>query len=233
MIDTELALLRAIAAHPDEDTPRLAYADYLDEHGGEVNALWAELIREQVLLCPKVRRVFLAGSDFWDRAWAARLAFSATLVFTGWQRGFPTQLEAPSEAVRADWDRVVDLVPVRELYVESATDAFVEEFVAWCDLRNLRELFIQSKGPQADEPLTDRTFVALAECPALSELKRLSVRWVRLTNHGADAVLHSPYLAHLREFHVTGDWNFHDHDFTATAEACERIHARFGSKAIR
>lgn len=28
----ETALLRAIAAHPDEDTPRLAYADWLDEH---------------------------------------------------------------------------------------------------------------------------------------------------------------------------------------------------------
>jgi uncharacterized protein (TIGR02996 family) len=28
----EAALLRAVAAHPDEDTPRLAYADWLDEH---------------------------------------------------------------------------------------------------------------------------------------------------------------------------------------------------------
>lgn len=28
----ETALLRAIAAYPDEDTPRLAYADWLDEH---------------------------------------------------------------------------------------------------------------------------------------------------------------------------------------------------------
>src|SRR5438105_456929 len=27
------ALLAAICAHPDEDTPRLAFADWLDEHG--------------------------------------------------------------------------------------------------------------------------------------------------------------------------------------------------------
>ena len=33
MTDTEAALLRAIAAMPDEDTPRLVYADYLDEEG--------------------------------------------------------------------------------------------------------------------------------------------------------------------------------------------------------
>ena len=30
---TEPALEAAIVAHADEDTPRLAYADWLDEHG--------------------------------------------------------------------------------------------------------------------------------------------------------------------------------------------------------
>jgi uncharacterized protein (TIGR02996 family) len=33
-MDDEPALLAAIAAHPEEDTPRLAYADWLDEHAG-------------------------------------------------------------------------------------------------------------------------------------------------------------------------------------------------------
>jgi uncharacterized protein (TIGR02996 family) len=41
----EAALLRAIGAHPDEDTPRLIYADWLDEHG---RAERAEYIRVQV-----------------------------------------------------------------------------------------------------------------------------------------------------------------------------------------
>jgi len=41
----EDALLAAIAAHPDEDTPRLAYADWLDEHGSHTRA---EFIRVQV-----------------------------------------------------------------------------------------------------------------------------------------------------------------------------------------
>lgn len=227
MSDTELALLRAIATHPEEDTPRLAYADYLDETGGEVSTKWAELIREQVLFYPKVRRVFLAGSDVWDRAWAARLAFSATLVFTGWQRGFPTRLEAPPEAVRVDWDRVVDLIPVRELYVEDAVDASVEDLVCWCDFRNLRALCVQSKGPHKNASLTDRTLVALAECPALSELEYLSVESVGLTDRGADVVLRSPYLAHLRVFHLG-----HDPNFATSFGAWERLRERFGPKAI-
>jgi uncharacterized protein (TIGR02996 family) len=43
----EPALLSAITAHPDEDTPRLAYADWLTEHG---NPTRAEFIRVQCRL---------------------------------------------------------------------------------------------------------------------------------------------------------------------------------------
>ena len=41
----EDALLAAIAAHPEEDTPRLMYADWLDENG---QSLRTEFIRVQI-----------------------------------------------------------------------------------------------------------------------------------------------------------------------------------------
>lgn len=41
------ALLAAVIASPDEDTPRLVYADWLEENG---RAAWAEFIRVQVAL---------------------------------------------------------------------------------------------------------------------------------------------------------------------------------------
>lgn len=41
----EEALLAAIAAHPEEDTPRLAFADWLDEHNQPIRA---EFIRVQI-----------------------------------------------------------------------------------------------------------------------------------------------------------------------------------------
>ncbi|MDY3561703.1 TIGR02996 domain-containing protein [Gemmata sp. JC673] len=44
MLSDRDALLAAIRVHPDEDTPRLAYADWLDEHG---DAAQAEFIRAQ------------------------------------------------------------------------------------------------------------------------------------------------------------------------------------------
>lgn len=47
MTDRE-ALLRAVAANPDDDTPRLAYADCLQELGGDANAARAQFIRLQI-----------------------------------------------------------------------------------------------------------------------------------------------------------------------------------------
>ena len=44
-MSTEAALLRAIRDMPDEDTPRLVYADYLDEDGYSPRA---EFIRVQI-----------------------------------------------------------------------------------------------------------------------------------------------------------------------------------------
>jgi uncharacterized protein (TIGR02996 family) len=44
------ALLNAIAAHPEEDTPRLMFADWLDEHGHPVRA---EFIRVQIAIAQK------------------------------------------------------------------------------------------------------------------------------------------------------------------------------------
>jgi len=44
----EHALLAAIRANPDEDTPRLMYADWLDEQGGESNTDRAEYIRLEI-----------------------------------------------------------------------------------------------------------------------------------------------------------------------------------------
>src|SRR4051812_24308887 len=45
----EAALLAAIAAHPEEDTPRLAYADWLDEHAGDLPDPAAARIRAEFI----------------------------------------------------------------------------------------------------------------------------------------------------------------------------------------
>ena len=46
-MDDEPALLAAIEARPDDDTPRLAYADWLDERGTATDRALAAFIRLQ------------------------------------------------------------------------------------------------------------------------------------------------------------------------------------------
>src|SRR5919201_1793466 len=46
-MSAEEGLLLDVVEHPEDDTPRLVYADWLDEHGGAKRAARAELIRVQ------------------------------------------------------------------------------------------------------------------------------------------------------------------------------------------
>ena len=60
MTDGDL-LRAAVLSQPDEDTPRLAYADWLDEVGGEREVAYAGFIRRQIADPDEVIR--LAGGD--------------------------------------------------------------------------------------------------------------------------------------------------------------------------
>jgi uncharacterized protein (TIGR02996 family) len=91
----EAALLAAIVAHPDEDTPRLAYADWLDEHNDpdRAEADRAEFIRAQC------RFTHAAASqsdypDFFDNC------FSSFVRAAWWL--YPNQLELPPGFVRVN-----------------------------------------------------------------------------------------------------------------------------------
>lgn len=220
----EEAFLRAICENPDEDTPRLVFADWLDERGGEIETKWASLLREQLRPGSERLVVHLAYDEHWMDTWGERFEFPATLSFDKWARGLPVCLGAPATDLLAEWDRVFHLVPVTELHIWQAADDKVEDLVASCDLRNLRELLVRSKFfPENESILTDRAMIALAECPALRELSRLIVQGIGLTDLGVDAALRSPYLMNLREFHVSGN-----RDFAVSAGASERFRARFG-----
>src|SRR5438876_6690399 len=98
----EDALLAAIVANPDDDTVRLAFADWLDERGGELDVAWAGFIRGQV------RVAAAAAEGAWGLLvaeaqrpeiprWQARVLERLGLAEPGldwsrWHRGFPESL---------------------------------------------------------------------------------------------------------------------------------------------
>ncbi len=117
----EAALLRAICADPDEDTPRLAFADYLDENG---NADRAAFIRGQVELATladdslhrrevafRCRQLLDANEDEWLDP---REAFERDW---GWSRGFVETFSTTPGDLSYAHDGLFHKYPFRRLWL--------------------------------------------------------------------------------------------------------------------
>jgi uncharacterized protein (TIGR02996 family) len=87
----ELALLDVIRAHPEEDTPRLMYADWLDEHDQPERA---EFIRSQI------ERTHLARTDPRWRALLDREAELTVAAKETWLRPYFLWAEWPNLCIR-------------------------------------------------------------------------------------------------------------------------------------
>lgn len=168
------AFLQAIVEAPDDDAPRLMYADWLEERGEPR----AAFIRAQCLLQrldpgdPRradledmLAELFAAH----EAVWAAPLSNS---VARSWRfrRGFVERISAEAQvfpAHAADWFAAF---PLREL-----------EF-CW---------------PWPDASL-------LADCPHLARLEVLALRGWAMRNTDLRVVLSSPHLSRLTELDLTG-----------------------------
>jgi uncharacterized protein (TIGR02996 family) len=116
------ALLAAIRAHPDEDTPRLAFADLLDERGDTFFSHWAALIRTQIEaaalerfsprwleLVQRQRELFALRMKEWTPAWDSRLGPMA------YRRGFREAASFAGDGFEAAADRVFASNPIRSV----------------------------------------------------------------------------------------------------------------------
>ena len=115
MTDRE-ALTRAVAAHPDEDTPRLAFADWLDEHGDAGDKVHARFVRVQCEMAaleeqaPRWRKLFAEQSKLFKdlnrrkRLWPAHLK-GRTFGGCGYERGFPAQITVFAKRFLAEAER--------------------------------------------------------------------------------------------------------------------------------
>src|SRR4051812_5169077 len=101
----EAGLLAAILAHPDEDTPRLMYADWLQENGQPERA---EFIRIQC--SPDADEVAEERAaeleELHGAKWLAGLS-QFPGAHWGFRRGFPEYLDAPGELFLERFDAFV------------------------------------------------------------------------------------------------------------------------------
>jgi uncharacterized protein (TIGR02996 family) len=189
----ELALLAAILANPDEDTPRLVFADWLDEDGTGSNAARAEFIRVQCELTRSPERQpyppahharlsrFMQLFNAHEKEWLGVVGVPRPRAI--FRRGFV-------EDVRATADEVLAIGP----------HALAREMLSTLDVVPRLE-----RTPQVDDtPRGDAVLRRLAEWPVRGRVRHLRMTLLTVTAAAVTAFLTSPAAAGLRSLDISG-----------------------------
>jgi uncharacterized protein (TIGR02996 family) len=222
------ALLAAILAHPDEDTPRLVYADWLDENGQPDRA---EFIRLQ---CANARRDDEAAEErafqLEERNRGKWLAGLPQFTDAQWEfrRGFPEILVVPGILLLERYEAFARVPWVRRLCVYNMHSSEVRDFVGqpwnprWVELE-LQEHPMAGPFYSYDNDERGRAVVAVAGCAQARQLRRLQFSLFTLTHAAVRELAESPYLDQLQELRLEGD---------ANAPGLAPLRERFGDRLV-
>jgi len=207
------ALLTAILAEPDEDTPRLMFADWLDEEGrGET----AEFIRTQIELARTSERDVVP----WNPKLVALRATEKRILgmrFAEWiaplrspagpLEGKGTDVQFRRGFIEVAWmtaawfveyaDALFRRVPLRELRVRWATPTSFAELLASPHLARLDTLDISGRG------LGDAGVTQLVQSRAPAKLRCLRARACGISDGGALRLADFDYDWEPREIDVS------------------------------
>ena len=209
-MDEREALLRAVAAHPDEDTPRLMYADLLDELGGGANTARARFIRIQIDLARNPGRSWFANADRLSEVarlagqfadvwlaelpkWAADEARKQKLRADDFPRGFLSAFRVSAGTFVAQGDQLLGLAPVTHVIVtgQPLKRPGMRSLLGAPHLNRVRALAL----PGCDGQLTADL---MASSPALGSLEELDLSNSGLTDAGAALLARPVDLGRLR-----------------------------------
>ncbi|VTU01329.1 Repeat-companion domain protein OS=Isosphaera pallida (strain ATCC 43644 / DSM 9630 / IS1B) GN=Isop_0391 PE=4 SV=1 [Gemmataceae bacterium] len=131
------ALLAAIIANPDDDTPRLVYADWLDENGQPERA---EFIRLQLLSGYTIeqdnRQYDLLEAN--RKAWSAHSPQSPPDRRGGelwewvFERGMVEGIFCEADTFLENWPRLTTATPIRHLALYDAGAGHLEDLARLC-----------------------------------------------------------------------------------------------------
>jgi uncharacterized protein (TIGR02996 family) len=181
----ERPFLDDIIENPDDDAPRLIYADWLEDHAGKKDGRpeRAELIRAQIEL---------------KRLWPDYAGYACNCR---WMPGFGEPAELGGR-IRPLWQRVEELAPRFAprprwgLRCWCLRGGFLERVgLVGCNLRHAEAVFASNPVRQASAVRMRGHGAALASCPQLARLQHLEVGEADPTD--LDALAASPYLNRL------------------------------------
>ena len=202
--------LRAICEAPDDDAPRLVFADWLDENGDPERA---EFIRQHVQLArqPEAAAVDRRCAELFQanrRRWVAELPgpadFWAEFAVTGpGSRDVRSRLEVGHERGESVYqDTWVGFAPdlgdwargfPAAVCVQGGSDLFLTYLDVIMEFVPVRKLHLMN----LNDPGT--LVQTIAGHPFLAKLRDLILPWVTLTDDAAVALAGSPFATGLRQ----------------------------------
>src|SRR5262245_52495484 len=179
--DEQAALLGAIVAHPDDDTARLVYADWLQENGDEEQATFIRDSIKLALMKPKGKTWRTLLEELRDtlaeyrEEWCAPFGIGETALVVRYERGFPL--------------RVICDCP----------DAFFEAAETWMTFIPIRGVEITHGASEFDNASLPR----FAGSPVLARLNDLRLYGhPEIATHNWRKLFHSPNVAGLEHLSI-------------------------------
>jgi uncharacterized protein (TIGR02996 family) len=201
-VPTNPALLAAVLETPDDDAPRLVYADWLEENG---EADRAAFIRLQIELArlpegdPRAQALELRACALLQAhndAWRAELPAWALEV--RYERGFVVRLDCALGAFLKRAAGLFRRAPVRVVHVRNAVNRQVRELAASPHLARLAELEVE------DSRMTPEGWRPLLTSPGLAGLPKLALNANHLTAEEVGTLAASPHLTRLTSLSLCG-----------------------------
>jgi uncharacterized protein (TIGR02996 family) len=203
-------LLAEIVRNPDDDAPRLAYADAVAPRAPER----AELVRLQIerFHSERQRGLWLSAPSARETAileqhgprWAHFIApfargYSASSKFQGYayERGFVALLRTEPDMVADMGDRLLKMAPIQHLDL-TRNGPFIPALTAPC-LGRMRSLNLSQLS------LTDDDAVALAERGHLDRCEWLDLSNNKIWSRGVEALLASPAIRRIPLVKLAGN----------------------------
>jgi uncharacterized protein (TIGR02996 family) len=200
MTSSQDALYRAICAQPNEDTPRLMFADLVEERGDDLRA---QFIRTQVAL---------SNAPAYDPAWVNARQFEPDAA-TGWsvahtlpkapagcswhrfefRRGFPWKISVLSlDTLIRSGTELFDSAPIQALDIDPRDRPDLSVLADWPHLAYLHKLEFSVGWFGAD------AIARLVDSPHATVLTELGFEFDGLAPDGLTALAASPLFARLK-----------------------------------
>jgi uncharacterized protein (TIGR02996 family) len=198
MLDLD-ALLAAVLADPQDDLPRLVYADWLEENGDEAGRARAEFIRIQIALADQAldeeRRPELEALERrlrkkYDRIWLGRLR--DYLHAWAYQRGFLEHIALDASQLLQHHDAFFASHPIQSVQLYNAHDPRTLSRLGECSFLSRLHTLDCSNNPVGSSVIR-----GLLESPWLNGLRRLRFNDNLLGFDAVRCVAESPEMGGL------------------------------------